>query len=108
MADLFIPLKDSSMHSSTEASSFIRRPVSQTPFPELTLVERGENRGALIHFWAAVVMCEVVVDFLTIIAGLLVSHVLCDRFTLAKQLSLSAQGDIGQCIAGLLSSWSSC
>jgi exopolysaccharide biosynthesis polyprenyl glycosylphosphotransferase len=58
---------------------------------DLRLVQRDERRIAAAHFWRAVVLCEVVADFLTIIFAVVAGYVIYNSFALGKHIYYPAR-----------------
>src|SRR5277367_2464699 len=56
------------MHSSAETSRVAQPSRTQGQAADLRLVQRDERRRAATQFWRVVVLCEIVADFLTILA----------------------------------------
>jgi exopolysaccharide biosynthesis polyprenyl glycosylphosphotransferase len=72
------------MHSSVKVSTAPQTSPINGLAADLRLVQRDERRSAAAHFWRAVVLCEIVADFLTIIFAVVSGYVIYNSFALGK------------------------
>jgi exopolysaccharide biosynthesis polyprenyl glycosylphosphotransferase len=74
------------MHSSVKISADPQMQRAKSLAADLRLVQKDKIRSAAGHFWRAVVLCEVVADFLTIICAVIAGYIIYNSFALDRHV----------------------
>src|SRR5580704_14119596 len=74
------------MHSSVKISADPQMQRAKSLAADLRLVQKDKSRSAAGHFWRAVVLCEVVADFLTIICAVIAGYIIYNSFALDRHV----------------------